>query len=65
MTFFYLKLTMPTYLDLLLIDDLYIKIFEDANKHTLDLAAQPGDRLQMPRKGNKTDQAVVRQNRVF
>ena len=55
---FYVRVTMPTYLDLLP-DDLYRKIYEHVNRPALDLAAQRGGRRQLPRKGNKTNQAVV------
>ena len=56
--FFYVRSTMPTYLDLLP-DDVYIKIFEDVNRHSLEHAAQRGGRQQIVREGNKTNQAVV------
>eukprot|EP01050_Picozoa_sp_SAG11_P023555 SAG11_NODE_4766_length_1775_cov_53.880668_1_plen_86_part_10 len=49
---------MLTYLDLLP-DDLYRKIYEHVRRPTLELAAIKGKRKQIPKIGQRTNQAVV------
>ena len=49
---------MPTYLDLLP-DELYIKIYEEVNRKTLNHAATIGSRRQIPKIGKKTNQNVI------
>ena len=41
-------------------DELYIKIYEEVNRKTLNSAAIIGSRRQLPKIGKKTNQAVVR-----
>eukprot|EP01052_Picozoa_sp_SAG31_P000359 SAG31_NODE_11_length_38734_cov_21.263854_9_plen_118_part_00 len=49
---------MTTYIDLLP-DDLYIKIYEEVNRSTLESAAKIGKRRNIPKIGKKTNDVVL------